>query len=151
MDIAMPELTKTEQSLIADEYQGYGLRENAKRHGLTLERARSILREANKKIDTEQDICEACDGTGQILKHPAGVRTTASYAVTCGACFGKGQYKSINASERQEKPVTGEYYPDLGSFVDGIVDTASCILDSKPNTAPASGVTSQDSIERAIK
>ena len=49
------------------------------------------------------DICEACDGTGQILKHPAGVRTNASYGVTCGACFGKGQYKSINSSGGQEK------------------------------------------------
>lgn len=53
MNIAMPDLTKLEKSLIADEYQGYGLRENALRHGLTRERARGILCEANRKCDAE--------------------------------------------------------------------------------------------------
>lgn len=54
-------------------------------------------------MDKNKQICEACDGTGQILNHPAPVRTDASYGVTCSACFGKGWYKSINASNGQER------------------------------------------------
>ncbi len=146
----MTELTKTEQSLIADEYQGYGLRENAKRHGLTRERARSILSGANKKLDIEQDICEACDGTGQIQKHPAGVRTTASYAVTCGACFGKGGLKSINAVRSTETAIRRSCYGRFWAVPEVPATSFWTYPASKPNNAPASGINPQDSIERAV-
>ena len=56
---------------------------------------------------------------------------------------------SINASDGQETPIIGEYFSDMGSFVDGIVAAAGSILGSRPNNGHDKGINPTHSTERA--
>lgn len=58
--------------------------------------------------------------------------------------------KSINASRSTETPIIGEYFSDMGSFVDGIVAAAGSLLGSRPNNGHAKGINPQDSLKTRI-